>query len=164
MRSVMASCSVVGLEADANKSQRQDALASAGRYRTGARGGRIMLTTLTFVKMQSGLTRDQFFDRWCRHTRDFDLKNHPEIQDRRLMLIDGDGPHVGIAETHWEDAAALERGLRWYDTPAGRAHRQDLETFVDIAHSPIFVVTHEARISRSSGVHVLAPGGTPPNP
>jgi len=113
-----------------------------------------MLKTFTFVKMQPGFSRDAFFARWCQHTREFDLRNHPEIKQNRLMLIDGEGPFVGIAETHWEDAEALERGVRWYETPTGQVQRKDLETFMDADNSPTFVVTHEATISVDGGIQI----------
>ena len=120
-----------------------------------------MLKTFTFVKMQPGFSRDDFFERWCQHTRDFDLRNHPEVSQNRLMLIDGEGPFVGIAETHWDDAEALERGLRWYETPTGQVQWKDLETFMDTANSPTFVVTHEAMISIDGGIEIQAPAVPP---
>ena len=39
-----------------------------------------MLKTFTMVRMQPGIERDEFYDRWCAHTRDFDLRDHPERQ------------------------------------------------------------------------------------
>jgi hypothetical protein len=117
-----------------------------------------MLKTFTFVKMQPGYNRDAFFERWCQHTRDFDLRNHPEIRENRLMLIEGDGPYVGIAETHWEDAEALDRGVRWYETPTGQVQWKDLQTFMDADNSPTFVVTHEANVSIESGIEILTLG------
>lgn len=115
-----------------------------------------MLKTFTFVKMQPGFSRDAFFERWCQHTRDFDLPNHPAIRLNRLMLIEGEGPYVGIAETHWEDRAALERGLRWFETPSGQVHWKDLDTFIDAANSPTFLVTHEANVTSETGIEVLS--------
>ena len=114
-----------------------------------------MLKTFTFVKMQPGFSRDAFFERWCQHTRDFDLHNHPEIMQNRLMLIEGEGPFVGIAETHWEDAEAFERGLRRYQTPTGQVQWKDLKTFMDADNSPTFVVSHEANVSIEGGVEIL---------
>ena len=114
-----------------------------------------MLKTFTFVKMKPGLSRDAFFERWCESTRNFDLRNHPEIELSRLMLIDGEGPFVGIAETHWHDAAALDRSIGWYDTPSGQVHWKDLDSFVDTANSPTFVVTHEANLSPTGGIEIF---------
>lgn len=115
-----------------------------------------MLKTFTFVKMQPGMTREAFFERWCRHTRDFDLKDHPEIRLNRLTMIEGESPYVGIAENHWDDQDALQRAARWYATEAGQAHWKDLESFMDAAHSPTVVVTHEAEVSEPGGIEVLA--------
>jgi len=122
-----------------------------------------MLKTFTFVKMQPGFSRDAFFERWCQHTQDSDVRNRPEIKQNRLMLIDGEGPYVGIAETQWEDAEALEHGLRWYETPTGQVQWKDLETFMDAENSPTFVVTHEATVAAEGGVEILRSAKHPSN-
>lgn len=114
-----------------------------------------MLTSFTFVKPRPGISREDFFRRWCEHTRDFDLRDHPEISRNRLMLFEGDSDYAGIAENHWPDRASLERAAAWYQTPAGQAHQRDLEAFMDLQNSPTLVVTHEAEVS-PAGTWVLA--------
>ena len=121
-----------------------------------------MLKTFTFVRMQPGLSRDEFFRRWCAHTQTWDLRDHPEIRLHRLTLVEGEGPGVGVAENHWENRAALEQAIAWYATPEGRAHWEDLASFMDVAHSPTVVVTHEALVSEAKGVELLA--SPPPRP
>jgi hypothetical protein len=111
-----------------------------------------MITTFTFVKMQPGFERDGFFDRWCEHTRDLDLRDHPEISLNRLMLLEEGSEFVGVAENHWPDREALDAAIRWYETPEGQAHWKDLESFMDAANSPTFVVSHEAEVSHEKGI------------
>ncbi len=119
-----------------------------------------MLKSFTFVRMQPGLGREEFFRRWCAHTQAWDLRDHPEIRLHRLTLVDGEGPYVGVAENHWDDREALEKAAAWYATPDGRAHHADLATFMDIDNSPTVVVTHEARVSTERGVEMLtSPAG-----
>jgi hypothetical protein len=121
-----------------------------------------MFKTFTFVKMRLGFSRDDFFDRWCQNTRDFVRQSHAEIEQHRLMLIDGEGPFVGLAETHWKEAASLDRAIAYYETPAGRVFWKDLQVFMDAESSPTFVVTHEANLSTSDGVDIyVTPGKTP---
>ena len=116
-----------------------------------------MLKTFTMVRMKEGLSRDEFFDRWCAHTRDFDLRDHPEITLNRLTLFDEgaaatNGGFVGIAENHWPDRAALDEVIRWYQTPPGIEHNRDLEAFMDIANSPTSIVDYEVEVSKSAGI------------
>lgn len=87
-----------------------------------------MITTYTFVRMQPGYDRESFYQRWCEHTRDWDLIDHPGISNR-LMLLEGDSEFVGMAENHWPDREALDEAARWYGTPKGQAHWKDLTKF-----------------------------------
>ena len=118
-----------------------------------------MLTSFTFVRAKAGLGREEFFRRWCEHTRDWDLRDHPEIRLNRLTLFEGEGPYVGIAENHWDDHAALAKAAAWYATPEGRRHGADLASFMDVDASPTVVVTHEARVSAERGIELLARPG-----
>ena len=116
-----------------------------------------MLKTLTMVRMKSGLDRDEFYDRWCAHTRDFDLRDHPEISLNRLILFEEAdsgvaSEYVGFAENHWPDRAALDAAIRWYGTPEGIEHNRDLESFMDVPNSPTFVVDYEVEVSTERGV------------
>lgn len=115
-----------------------------------------MLKTFTLVRMLPGQTRDEFYDRWCAHTRDFDLRDHPEISLNRLILFDeatvAEGGFIGMAENHWPSREALEEVIRWYQTPPGIAHNADLEKFMDIANSPTSVVEYEVEVSQAEGV------------
>ena len=115
-----------------------------------------MITTMTLVKMQPGFGRDEFFDRWCQHTRDLDLRDHPEISLNRLMLFDEGSEFVGMAENHWPDRDALDAAVRWYETPAGQVHWKDLVSFMDAENSPTVVVSHEADVSLAKGIDVRA--------
>lgn len=120
-----------------------------------------MLKTFTLVKMRPGWKREDFFTRWCEHTRDWDLRDHPEITLNRLMLIEGDTQYVGMAENHWPDRQALEAAAQWYETEAGQAHWQDLASFMDIENSPTVTVSAEAQVDDGAGIEVLLP---PPAP
>jgi hypothetical protein len=116
-----------------------------------------MLKTFTMVRMQPGIERDEFYDRWCAHTRDYDLRDHPEISLNRLVLFDEppagqSAEFVGIAENHWPDRAALDDAVRWYATPEGIEHNRDLEAFMDIANSPTFIVDYEVEVSEARGI------------
>ena len=115
-----------------------------------------MLKTITLVRMLPGLSREQFYERWCTHTRDFDLRDHPEISLNRLVLFDetgdGSGDYLGFAENHWPDRAALDAAIAWYETPAGIEHNRDLEAFMDVASSPTFVVGSEVEVSSERGI------------
>ena len=51
-----------------------------------------MLKTFTFVRMKPGIDRETFYERWCAHTRDFDLRDHPEISLNRLILFETPPP------------------------------------------------------------------------
>ena len=115
-----------------------------------------MLKSFTFVRIRPGLGREEFFRRWCEHTRKWDLRDHPKIRLHRLTLVDGESPYAGIAENHWPDRAALDEAAAWYATPAGRAHWADLASFMDIESSPTVVVSHEAEVSAARGIEVLA--------
>ncbi len=112
-----------------------------------------MLTTFTFVKMLPGFSRDAFYARWHEHTRKKDLQDHPEISLNRLMMFDEGSEYIGMAENHWPDREALDAAIRWYETPEGQAHWKDLESFMDAANSPTFVVSHEADVSSEKGIH-----------
>ncbi|MBW2270578.1 MAG: hypothetical protein JRH16_18585 [Deltaproteobacteria bacterium] len=111
-----------------------------------------MITTITFVKMQPGYEREAFYGRWCEHTRDLDLRDHPEISLNRLTLFEEDSEFVGMAENHWPDREALDAAIGWYGTPEGQAHQKDLESFMDTANSPTMVVSHEVEVSREKGI------------
>jgi hypothetical protein len=120
-----------------------------------------MITTFTFVKMQPGFEREQFFDRWCEHTRDLDLRDHPEITLNRLTLFEQGSEFVGVAENHWPDREALDAAIHWYETSEGQVHWKDLESFMDAANSPTFVVSHEVEVSIEKGIDWKAgPGAT----
>ena len=84
-----------------------------------------MVTTITFVKMQPGLDRASFYERWCEHTGDWDLRDHPEISLNRLMLFEEGSEFVGMAENHWPDRASLEAAIRWYETPEGQERKRN---------------------------------------
>lgn len=106
-----------------------------------------MIVTFTWVRKQPHLSNEAFLERWIEHTERFDLKDHPYITKNRLMLIQGETPYVGMAENHWPDLASLEKTYDFYrDTEAGRAHFEDLRTFMDIDQSPTVVVSHEANV------------------
>jgi hypothetical protein len=116
-----------------------------------------MLKTFTFVRMKPGIDRETFYERWCAHTRDFDLRDHPEISLNRLILFETPPPGapadcVGVAENHWPDRAAVEEAIAWYQTPPGIEHNRDLEEFMDIAQSPTFIVENEVEVSSEHGV------------
>jgi hypothetical protein len=116
-----------------------------------------MIKTFTLVRMRPGLSRDEFFDRWCAHTRDFDLRDHPEITLNRLTLFEEgveahNGGFVGLAENHWPDRESIDAAIRWYQTPPGIAHNQDLEAFMDIANSPTSIVDYEVEVSEQAGI------------
>jgi hypothetical protein len=120
-----------------------------------------MIKTFTFVKRRPALTREAFFVRWCEHTRDWDLKDHPECSLNRLVLVtDSASPYDGIAETHWPDAAALAGAIAFYATASGQSHWADLQSFMDIDNSPTVTVEHEAEVSTESGIRLLS--GPPP--
>lgn len=121
-----------------------------------------MLKSFTLVKMKPGWTREAFFQRWCQHTRDWDLKDHPEISLNRLMLIEGDTAFAGIAENHWPDENALQEAAGWYATEAGRAHLEDLTTFMDIDNSPTVLVRGEALVDDVAGIRLLLEPGDKP--
>ncbi len=114
-----------------------------------------MITTFTFVKMQPGFNRETFYKRWCEHTRDWDVRDHPRISNR-LLLLEGDSEFVGMAENHWPNREALEEAGRWYGTEAGQAHWKDLTEFMDAANSPTRVVSHEVDVSLEDGIAWVA--------
>ena len=116
-----------------------------------------MVKTFTLVRMKPGLSRDEFFERWCQHTKDFDLRDHPEITLNRLTLFEEgseahNGGFVGLAENHWPDRTAIEEAIRWYQTPEGIEHNRDLEAFMDIANSPTSTIDHEVEVSKHAGI------------
>ena len=120
-----------------------------------------MITTFTFVKMLPGFTRDAFYARWHEHTRDRDLRDHPEISLNRLMMFEEGSEYLGMAENHWPDRASLEAAIRWYETPEGQTHQKDLEAFMDTANSPTMTVSHEVEVSSEKGIEWIArPGST----
>ena len=118
-----------------------------------------MITTITFVKMQPGLSRDAFFDRWCEHTRDRDLRDHPEISLNRLTMFEEGSEYLGMAENHWPDRASLDAAIRWYEKPEGQAHQKDLESFMDMVNSPTVIVSHEVEVSKERGIEWKARPG-----
>jgi hypothetical protein len=111
-----------------------------------------MLTTLTFVKMKPGLDRDTFYRRWQEHTRDFDLRDHPEISLNRLMMFEEGSEFVGVCENEWPDQAALQAAIEWYETPEGKEHAADLDSFMDAAGCQTVIVSHEVDISSAKGI------------
>lgn len=116
-----------------------------------------MITTFTFVRKREGLSDEQFFERWTRHTLEFDVVDHPYITRNRLVMIAGDTPYVGIAENHWPDMASLAATAEFYEqTDRGRAHWADLCEFMDIDNSPTVIATHEADVD-ASGITQLFP-------
>ncbi len=119
-----------------------------------------MLTTLTFVKMKPGLDRDAFYTRWQEHTRDFDLRDHPEISLNRLMMFDEGWEFVGVCENHWPDRATLEAAIKWYETPKGQEHQADLDSFMDSAGCRTLIVSDEADVSSEKGIVRKTGAGT----
>jgi hypothetical protein len=116
-----------------------------------------MIKTFTFVKKLDNLTNDEFFARWTQHTKEFDLVDHPYITKNRLMLIAGQTDYIGIAENHWPTIEyLLETGEFYKKTEKGRAHWQDLASFMDINSSPTVIVTHEAEVD-ARGIHQIFP-------
>ena len=115
-----------------------------------------MLKTITLVRMKPGIERKEFYERWCAHTRDFDLRDHPEISLNRLSLFAengvSSGDYVGFAENHWPDQAALDEAIAWYQTPPGIEHNRDLESFMDIGKSPTFIIESEVEVSKEHGI------------
>jgi len=109
-----------------------------------------MIKVITLVKRHPSLSPEAFFDIWVKHTREWDLKDHPEVTRNRLCLTrmaDGnDGPYDGIAETHWPDKATLDRAAAWYGTPEGQPHLKDLQRFMDIENSPTMIISMEADV------------------
>ena len=115
-----------------------------------------MLKTITFVNKLPALSRAEFYECWGAHTRDFDLRDHPEISLNRLVMFKevsgGSGDYIGFAENHWPDQAALDAAIAWYQTPAGIEHNRDLERFMDIAKSQTFIVGSEVEVSAEHGI------------
>ena len=104
--------------------------------------------SFTLVRKRAEFSDDEFFERWTRHTQEFDLKDHPYISKNRLMMIVGSPDYVGIAENHWPDMDSMLATTAFYaDTDAGREHWADLQTFMDIDNSPTVVVTKEADVA-----------------
>ena len=107
-----------------------------------------MIVSLTFVRKQEGISDEDFFARWTRHTEAFDLRDHPYITKNRLMKVAGHPEYVGIAENHWPDLEAMVATAAFYtDTDDGREHWADLQTFMDIDASPTVIVTEEADVA-----------------
>jgi len=113
-----------------------------------------MIKSFTFVKKLPGLSDEEFFERWATHTRDWDLRDHPEITLNRIVMIDGDSPYIGLAENEWPDAEAMQQAAAWYGTAKGQEHWADLCSFMDIANSPTVMVTAEADISAERGISI----------
>ncbi len=114
-----------------------------------------MIKSFTFVKKQPHLSAAEFFTRWTEHTRDWDLRDHPEITLNRLVMIEGDSPYIGIAENHWPDNEALQQAAAWYATEDGQKHWADLCTFMDIDNSPTVMVTAEADVNPVDGIRMV---------
>jgi hypothetical protein len=121
-------------------------------------GGNAMIKSFTFVKRRAGLTREEFFTRWCDHTRTWDLKDHPDCALNRLVLTSEGGPYDGLAETHWPNAEALAEAVAFYGTEPGKRHWADLQSFMDIDNSPTVTVESEAEVSIANGIEILAGG------
>ncbi|MBS0578266.1 MAG: hypothetical protein JSR36_03280 [Proteobacteria bacterium] len=114
-----------------------------------------MIKTFTLVRKKPGLTDQQFFERWTEHTRDWDLRDHPDILLNRLALLKDNPQFTGIAENHWPDRAALDAAAAWYATPAGQSHWADLCSFMDIDNSPTVIVESEALVSAENGIALI---------
>lgn len=109
--------------------------------------------TFTLVRKRPHLSADEFFERWTKHTRDWDLRDHPDCTLNRLMLLNGDvAGYDAIAETHWPDQAALDAAIAFYATAGGQAHWRDLCEFMDIDGSPTATIAREADVSAAHGV------------
>jgi len=119
-----------------------------------------MLKTITLVKAQPGFDRERFYARWCEHTRDLDLRDHPKITLNRLVLFDEGADYLGFAENHWPDREALDEAIRFYETPAGQLHQKDLESFMDTAKSPTVVIDREVEVSEARGIDWLIRDGS----
>ena len=118
-----------------------------------------MIKSFTFVKRRAGLTRAEFFERWCAHTQDWDLKDHPDCTLNRLTLTSEGGPYDGVAETHWPNEAALAEAVAFYGTDPGKQHWADLQSFMDIDNSPTVTIEHEAEVSIAKGIDILTGPG-----
>jgi hypothetical protein len=114
--------------------------------------GKSVIKTFTFVRKKAGLSDLEFFERWTVHTRNWDLRDHPEILLNRLALLKDNPQFTGVAENHWPDQASLDAAAQWYATPAGQEHWRDLCTFMDIDNSPTVVVQAEATVSEEQGI------------
>lgn len=111
-----------------------------------------MIKTFTFVKRRPHLTGEQFFERWVRHTREWDLRDHPDCTLNRLTLLgDNAAGYDALAETHWPSRAALDEAVAFYGTRDGQAHWNDLSEFMDIDASPTAIIEREAEVSAEPG-------------
>jgi hypothetical protein len=114
-----------------------------------------MIKSFTLVKRRAGLTREDFFVRWCEHTRDWDLRDHADCTLNRLILITEDAsPYDGLAETHWPDIEALNGAIAFYGTEDGKKHWADLQSFMDIDNSPTVNAESEAEVSLTGGIRI----------
>ena len=111
------------------------------------------IRTFTLVRKRPHLSTDEFFDRWTAHTREWDLRDHPECTLNRLTLLgDNASGYDAIAETHWPDQHALDAAIAFYATPEGLAHWRDLSGFMDIDASPTATIMREAEVSAARGI------------
>ena len=116
-----------------------------------------MIRTFTFVRRRPHLDRAQFFERWTQHTRDWDLRDHPDCLLNRLALLADDATGFdAVAENHWPDQAALDAAIAFYATPQGAAHWADLNDFMDIDASPTATIVRDVRVSIENGVEPAA--------
>jgi hypothetical protein len=119
-----------------------------------------MIKSFTFVKRRANLTRDQFFKRWCEHTREWDLRDHADCTLNRLILITEDAsPFDGLAETHWPSQNALNAAIAFYGTEEGKKHWADLQSFMDIDNSPTVSAEFEAEVSILKGIQIISSPG-----
>lgn len=115
-----------------------------------------MLKTFTFVRRRPHLSREAFFDRWTRHTQEWDLRDHPKCTLNRLILLENsDTGFDAVAETHWPDEAALDEAIAFYGTEEGRLHWADLGSFMDIENSPTARFAQEAEVSVQKGITIV---------
>jgi len=104
-----------------------------------------MIKTIAFIKRKPALTREEFARHYEEVHAPLAARTFPTIKkyvrNHIIQALDGPDPDFDCISEFWfEDQAGIESLYEIWGSDAGKAVREDEESFIDSANTRAFVV------------------------